>query len=153
MSHLLYQRRTAPYYVEPIVVGLEEIKATCRGQGNDHISNDSNHYNDDDDDDKGDGDDQETMIRYKPFLCAQDVIGAQSKSHAFVCSGVAKKSLYGCAESLWRPNLSSKELVQVCGKAFLSALERDCLSGYGAVLYLMEGGKGIQEIQLSCRND
>jgi 20S proteasome subunit beta 3 len=143
MSHLLYQRRTAPYYVEPIVVGLEEIKVTSRTPTNkDHVHHGHKEEND-----------QEVKCYYKPFLCAQDVIGAQSKSHAFVCSGVAKKSLYGCAESLWRPNLSPEELVQVCGKAFLSALERDCLSGYGAVLYLMEGGKGIQEIQLSCRND
>eukprot|EP00557_Chaetoceros_sp_GSL56_P000462 CAMPEP_0176487538 /NCGR_PEP_ID=MMETSP0200_2-20121128/6196_1 /TAXON_ID=947934 /ORGANISM="Chaetoceros sp., Strain GSL56" /LENGTH=298 /DNA_ID=CAMNT_0017884395 /DNA_START=50 /DNA_END=946 /DNA_ORIENTATION=- len=140
MSHLLYQRRNAPYYVESIVVGLEEIKTTSS--------------DDDDDNSNKDNTNKETSsIRYKPFLCAQDVIGAQSKSHAFVCSGVAKKSLYGCAESLWRPNLSPEELVQVCGKAFLSALERDCLSGYGAVLYLMEGGKGIQEIELTCRND
>lgn len=135
LSHLLYQRRNAPYYVESIVVGLaeEEEKEECAMDAN-----------------------QNGVVhkkRYKPFLCAQDVIGAQSRSHAFVCSGVAKKSLYGCAESLWRPHLSAEELVQVCGKAFLSALERDCLSGYGAVLYLMEGGKGIQKIELSCRND
>ena len=114
MSHVLYQRRQSPYYVEPLVVGL---------------------------------DDEEI-----PYLCSQDVIGAQSKSEAFVCAGVATKSIYGIAEALWRPGLSSGDLTRVCARAFLSALERDCLSGYGAVIYLMTK-EGIEEIELACRND
>jgi 20S proteasome subunit beta 3 len=114
-SHVLYSRRGSPYYVEPLIVGLDD----------DHL----------------------------PFLCAQDVIGAQSKSQAFVCAGVATKSMYGIAEALWRPNLAPEELVQVCGKAFLSALERDCLSGYGAVIYLITKDGRVQEIELACRND
>mmetsp|Transcript_27428 Transcript_27428/g.41528 ORF Transcript_27428/g.41528 Transcript_27428/m.41528 type:complete len:265 (-) Transcript_27428:343-1137(-) len=88
----------------------------------------------------------------QPFLCALDVIGAQARSNEFVSVGVASKSMYGTAEALWRPGLSPKELVQVCGKAFLSALERDCLSGYGAVLYLITKD-GIEQIELACRND
>jgi 20S proteasome subunit beta 3 len=115
-SHVLYSRRASPYYVEPLVVGMDE-----------HTQ--------------------------EPFLCAQDVIGAQSLSKAFVCAGVATMSMYGIAEALWRPNLDPEELVQVCGKAFLSALERDCLSGYGAILYLMTKDGMIQEIELVCRND
>lgn len=115
-SHILYNRRASPYYVEPLVVGVDE-------------------------------DTQE------PFLCAHDVIGARSQSKAFVCAGVATMSMYGIAEALWRPNLDAEELVQVCGKAFLSALERDCLSGYGAILYLMTKDGMIQEIELVCRND
>mmetsp|Transcript_31102 Transcript_31102/g.45949 ORF Transcript_31102/g.45949 Transcript_31102/m.45949 type:complete len:237 (-) Transcript_31102:807-1517(-) len=88
----------------------------------------------------------------QPFLCALDVIGAQARSNEFVSVGVASKSMYGTAEALWRPGLSPEELVQVCGKAFLSALERDCLSGYGAVLYLITK-EGIEQIELACRND
>ena len=132
LSHLLYTRRNGPYYVEPIVAGLEEVAEH-------HL--------------EGINCQVKTYKTYKPFLCAQDLIGAQSKSSAFVCSGAASKSLYGCAEALWRPNLKPEELLHICGRAFLSALERDCLSGYGAVLYLMEGGKGIQEYDLACRND
>jgi 20S proteasome subunit beta 3 len=114
-SHVLYNRRGSPYYVQPLVVGLDDAQ--------------------------------------NPFLCAQDVIGSQSKSDAFVCAGVATKSMYGIAEALWRPQLEPEELVQVCGKAFLSALERDCLSGYGAIVYLMTKDGGIEEIELACRND
>ena len=54
---------------------------------------------------------------------------------------------------MWRPDLQPDELVQVLGRAFLSAMERDCLSGYGSVIYLMVGGKGIEEIELAARND
>lgn len=88
-----------------------------------------------------------------PFLCSFDMIGAQSKSDAFVCAGVATKSIFGIAEALWRPNLNKEELVQVCGKAFLSALERDCLSGYGAVIYLMSKDGEVEQIDLVARND
>lgn len=115
ISHILYARRQAPYYVEPLLVGLD----TKEG---------------------------------KPFLCSYDLIGAQSRSEAFCVAGVASKSLYGTAEALWRPGLSSEDLAQVCGKAFLSALERDCLSGYGAIVYLITRD-GVTEYDLACRND
>ena len=48
------------------------------------------------------------------------------------------------------------------GRAFVSALERDILSGYGAVVYLIQGVQGedgtendvrIIEYVLACRND
>jgi 20S proteasome subunit beta 3 len=88
----------------------------------------------------------------KPFLCAMDMIGAQSLSKSFVCSGAASKSLYGTAEAFWKPDLEPEELVQACGKAFQSALERDCLSGYGTLVYLITKD-GIVEYDLASRND
>ncbi|KAL3922051.1 MAG: hypothetical protein SGILL_002416 [Bacillariaceae sp.] len=88
----------------------------------------------------------------RPFLCAMDMIGAQSFSTSFICAGAASKSLYGTAEALWKPKLEAKELVEVCGKAFQSALERDCLSGYGILVYLITGD-GILEFDLAARND
>jgi len=154
LSHLLYSRRKGPYYVEPIVAGLEKIIVdTEDGKGDD--DNDTNETEELTGNDIGTGRIKERghEIKYVPFLCAQDLIGAQSKSSSFVCSGAASKSLYGTAEAMWSPGLKPDELVQVCGRAFLSALERDCLSGYGAVIYLMVAGKGIEEYDLSCRND
>jgi 20S proteasome subunit beta 3 len=56
----------------------------------------------------------------KPFLCAMDMIGAQSFSKSFICSGAASTSLYGTAEALWRPDMKPKELLECCGKAFQS---------------------------------
>lgn len=150
LSHLLYRRRNGPYYIEPIIAGLEEIildKSGEDGQNRIGISNVELERKI-----ENASIDHISTI-YKPFLCAQDLIGAQSKSTSFVCSGAASKSLYGTAEAMWRPNLQPEELVQVLGKAFLSALERNCLSGYGAVLYLMVAGQGIEEIHLASRND
>jgi 20S proteasome subunit beta 3 len=88
----------------------------------------------------------------RPFLCALDCIGAKSSSEAFVCGGAASNSLYGTAEALWKPDLEPEELAHVCGKAFQSALERDCLSGYGSVVYLITKD-GIIEYDLASRND
>lgn len=88
----------------------------------------------------------------KPFLCAMDMIGAKSFSKSFICSGAASTSLYGTAEALWRPNMEPKELLECCGKAFQSAIERDCLSGYGILIYLITKD-GIAEYDLASRND
>ena len=98
------------------------------------------------------GDDDDEGEHLVPFLCGMDSIGAQSLSDSFVCSGAASSSLYGTAEALWRPNLEPDELVEACGKAFQSALERDCLSGYGVLVYLITKD-GIVEHDLASRND
>jgi 20S proteasome subunit beta 3 len=92
------------------------------------------------------------QVLYRPFLCSMDMIGATSESKSFVCAGAASKSLFGTAEALWEPNMDSKRLMEVCGKAFLSALERDCFSGYGAIVYLITKD-GIIEYDLAGRND
>ena len=128
---MLYNKRSSPYFVEPVVVGLERIPTTSseKEEENDNVG-----------------------YGYAPFLSSYDVIGASSTSKAFVCAGVASESLYGTAEAAWKPNLPSDQLAQVCGKAFLSALERDCLSGYGATVYLLTPDR-VVEIDLDCRND
>lgn len=88
----------------------------------------------------------------RPYLCSMDCIGAQSVSESFVCSGAATQSLYGTAEALWKPDLPPDELLSVIAKAFTSALERDCLSGYGAVIYLITHD-AVTEYDLASRND
>ncbi|KAL7516231.1 hypothetical protein ACHAWX_002322 [Stephanocyclus meneghinianus] len=192
MSHLLYRRRNSPYYVEPVVVGLESVAVPIPPLDNSSdmrtVANASIVE-----------DDQNSQIAYlrrlqtiaesegtqqiprsfglfstptkctafktirRPYLCSTDMLGARSTSSTFVCSGVASRSLHGTAEALWRPNLDAQELVQICGKAFVSALERDCLSGYGAVVYLIQSREDkegdadddvvITEYVLACRND
>jgi len=178
MSHLLYNRRNAPYYVEPVVVGLETVRVPVpiessslnfgyrspkelqlRIDGTTSINSQLIPS-------QREGEITEQTTAYKtrqqPYLCGTDMLGAQSTSHSFVCSGVASRSLHGTAEALWRPNLAAEELVEVCGRAFVSALERDCFSGYGAVVYLIVGGDiedsneddvKIIEYVLACRND
>jgi 20S proteasome subunit beta 3 len=142
-SHVLYGRRQAPYYVEPLVIGLQPESIVSKGVASE--------------------DDQDVQtskssisslpqVLYRPFLCSMDMIGATSESKSFVCAGAASKSLFGTAEALWEPNMDRERLIEVCGKAFLSALERDCFSGYGAIVYLITKD-GIVEYDLAGRND
>lgn len=95
---------------------------------------------------------RESSQTCKPFLCAMDMIGAKSTSQSFVCSGAASESLYGTAEALWKPEMEPSQLLKACGVAFQSALERDCLSGYGSLVYLITKD-GITEYDLAHRND
>lgn len=144
-SHVLYQRRQAAYYVEPLVVGLSELPEE---NSSDNRQSDIMVENNENDDRSR----TNCKMRYQPYLCSLDVIGAKSLSDAFVCAGAASNSIFGTAEALWKPGLKREELVNVCAKAFLSALERDCLSGYGAVLYLISRD-GIEQYDLANRND
>jgi len=145
-SRLLYNRKQAPYYVEPMIVGLEP------------------YYNE-----------KSQTIAYRPYLGTMDLLGSlqeqpllsSSSSSSqdedddqdynnratFCCLGTAVPSLYGAAQAFWRPNLEAPELARTAARAFLAACERDCLSGYGARLYLITPEQGIQVMDISTRND
>jgi 20S proteasome subunit beta 3 len=153
-SHVLYGRKQAPYYVEPLVIGLQPEPIINKGA----IASDrTGSINQDVEDDQDAPNSKSTIsslpqILYRPFLCSMDMIGATSESKSFVCAGAASKSLFGTAEALWEPDMDRERLIEVCGKAFLSALERDCFSGYGAIVYLITKD-GIVEYDLAGRND
>ena len=181
VSHLLYRRRSAPYYVEPVVVGLESVRVpVVASEGSElmlqadtsgglQLQSIIQASSLDTDQEVIPLQNERNVVKqelYKttrrPYLCGTDMLGAKSTSQSFVCSGVASRSLHGTAEALWRPDLEGDELVEVCGRAFVSALERDCLSGYGAVVYLIQAVKSeddgredvrILEYVLACRND
>mmetsp|Transcript_19676 Transcript_19676/g.39134 ORF Transcript_19676/g.39134 Transcript_19676/m.39134 type:complete len:280 (-) Transcript_19676:244-1083(-) len=121
-SNVLYSRRSSPFYAEPLIVGLEEPPPGRSGKG------------------------------FRAFLCSQDVLGAQMIVDDFVCCGAASTSLYGAAQDAWRPGMGAEELARVCGRAFMAAIERDCLSGYGAVVYVMTEEQIIAN-ELQFRND
>ena len=141
-SHLLYRRRQSPYFVEPVVVGLttrrrrRKTTTTTTTKSSDSPSSDSSN-----------------VEYYEPFLCSMDLLGAKSYSNTFVVGGAASQSLYGTAQALYRPNLEPNDLVQICGKAFQSALERDCLSGYGILVLLLTKDGQITEYDIASRND
>ena len=182
-SHILYRRRRAPYYVEPVVIGLkpdgweEQVDDVSDDTTSSMLPTPTIH---DKDHPSTNGDSailqelnthrhptvsdspltpppnrqpgRQGRLRYRPYVCGMDMIGARSESDAFCSAGTASKSLYGTAEALWEPNLSPDQLVAVCTNAFLSALERDCLSGYGATVYLLTPD-GITEYDVSGRSD
>lgn len=146
--HLLYQRKNSPYYVEPMIVGLEICFVS---------------------DDNG-----KMRLEHRPYLCSMDMLGSMQElpsssstgeysadttstttaaAAAFCCMGAAATSLYGTAQAFWKPNLEATELAQVCTRAFLAALERDSLSGYGARLYMITPQDGITIQDVLTRND
>jgi 20S proteasome subunit beta 3 len=139
-SHVLYNRKKSPYYVTPLVVGLDPTPRRRSLQRNS------------DDDSDPTTELSAGTFDFESYLCGMDCIGARSESRSFVCSGAAKQSLYGTCEALWRPDMNPDELLAVCSKAFFSALERDCLSGYGAIVYLITPD-GIEEFDIMGRTD
>ncbi|BAM79684.1 20S core proteasome subunit beta 3 [Cyanidioschyzon merolae strain 10D] len=114
VSALLYERRFAPYFVEPVIVGLS-----------------------------GDN---------KPYCCSMDLLGTPMETDEFVAAGTCAESLYGTGETFWRPGLDPEDLFEVTAQCMLAALDRDCLSGWGAVVYVLHS-EGVTVRELKARMD
>lgn len=115
ISSSLYERRFGPWFVSPIVAGL----------------------------------DSKTN---KPFICGFDSIGCIDYSHDFIVSGTASDQLYGMCESLYEPNLEPEELFETISQALLNGVDRDALSGWGAVVYIITKDKVTKRV-LKTRQD
>lgn len=100
VSSTLYEKRFGPYFVGPIVAGL----------------------------------DSKTN---KPFICGFDLIGCIDFAKDFIVSGTASDQLYGMCESLFEPNLEPEDLFETISQSLLNAVDRDALSGWGAVVYIV----------------
>jgi len=55
----------------------------------------------------------------------------------FVVGGTCTEQLYGMCESLYEPNLGPEELFETVSQALVNAFDRDAISGWGAVVYIM----------------
>ena len=86
------------------------------------------------------------------YLCNTDLIGAPCEPQDYVVGGTASDSLHGMCEALWQPDLGPEELFEVAAQAMLSAVDRDCLSGYGATAYIVTKDKVTKRV-LSGRKD
>ncbi|EMG47552.1 PUP3 Proteasome subunit beta type-3 [Candida maltosa Xu316] len=115
ISSSLYERRFGPWFVSPIVAGLNSKTN-------------------------------------KPFVCGFDSIGCIDFSHDFIVSGTASDQLYGMCESLYEPDLGPEELFETISQALLNAVDRDALSGWGAVVYILTKDKVIKRV-LKTRQD
>eukprot|EP00933_Yihiella_yeosuensis_P041586 TRINITY_DN3598_c0_g4_i1.p1 TRINITY_DN3598_c0_g4~~TRINITY_DN3598_c0_g4_i1.p1 ORF type:complete len:207 (-),score=33.30 TRINITY_DN3598_c0_g4_i1:146-766(-) len=73
----------------------------------------------------------------KPFMCAFDFIGAMSQAEDFVVSGTSSEQLFGVCESFWRPGMNKDELFETVSQCILSAVDRDCLAGWGATVTII----------------
>lgn len=115
VSSSLYERRFGPYFVGPIVAGLESKTN-------------------------------------KPFVCGFDLIGCIDFAKDFIVSGTATDQLYGMCESLYEPNLEPEDLFETISQALLNAVDRDALSGWGAVVYIVTKDKVVKRV-LKTRQD
>nr|WCZ58609.1 20S proteasome subunit beta type-3 [Andalucia godoyi] len=105
VSSMLYEHRFGPYFVEPVIAGLDE-------NGN-------------------------------PYLSGTDLIGAIVHTDDFVVAGTAAESLFGMCESVWRPGLGPEDLFETVSQALTAAVDRDCLSGWGAEVKIVTKDKVI----------
>lgn len=82
----------------------------------------------------------------------KDILGAPVEVDDFVVAGTSAQSLYGTCEAFFRAGMEREELFRTASRCLLSALERDCLSGYGAVVHLITD-EGIETRELKTRMD
>ncbi|EPZ36546.1 proteasome-domain-containing protein [Rozella allomycis CSF55] len=88
----------------------------------------------------------------EPFICSMDVIGCINFAKDFVVGGTCGPNLYGMCESLYEPDLEPEELFEIVSQALVNAVDRDALSGWGAVVYIITADKVITRT-LKCRQD
>lgn len=115
VSSTLYEKRFGPYFIGPVVAGINSITE-------------------------------------KPFICGFDLIGCIDFAKDFIVSGTASDQLFGMCESLYEPDLAPEDLFETISQALLNACDRDALSGWGAVVYVITKDKVVKRY-LKSRQD
>lgn len=115
VSSTLYEKRFGPYFIGPVVTGINSITG-------------------------------------KPFICGFDLIGCIDFAKDFIVSGTASDQLFGMCESLYEPDLEPEDLFETISQALLNACDRDALSGWGAVVYVVTKDKVVKRY-LKSRQD
>jgi len=113
VSSLLYEKRFGPYFVEPLIAGLDRII------------------------------EENGEISYKPFITAMDLIGADVVTEDFVVGGTSSQELYGVCEAMFKPNREPEDLFETISQCLLAAVDRDCLAGWGAIVHVITPDKVI----------
>jgi hypothetical protein len=74
---------------------------------------------------------------FEPYVCSMDLIGCINEPEDFVVAGTCTEQLYGVCEALWEPDLEPDDLFEIISQALTNALDRDPISGWGAVVHVM----------------
>lgn len=90
--------------------------------------------------------------KIEPYICAMDLIGAPVFTDDFVVGGTCNEQLYGVCEALFRPNLEPEDLFETISQCLLAAVDRDCLSGWGAIVHVITK-EGVLTRELKSRKD
>lgn len=88
----------------------------------------------------------------EPFLSAMDLIGAPVMTKDFVVSGTCTNNLFGMCESMYRPDMEPDDLFETISQCLLASVDRDCMSGWGAVVHIITPD-GIVSKKLKSRSD
>ena len=94
----LYEHRFGPFFVSPIVVGLQNGKT---------------------------------------IIMTYDSIGTQTGTENFAVGGTAADNFYALCESYYHDGISPTEMEDILGNIIVSGLDRDILSGWGAIVYVL----------------
>ncbi|RYG64397.1 hypothetical protein EON64_14075 [archaeon] len=85
-------------------------------------------------------------------MSGMDLIGAPVFTTDFVVSGTCTPNLHGTCEALFRPDLPPDELFEVLSQCLLASIDRDALSGWGAVVHILTP-EGVITRKLKTRQD
>lgn len=129
-----YQHRFGPYFVEPVIAGLNKVRLVL-------ITDSQNG---------------------EPFVDAMDTIGAGLFAPKFAVSATCSESLLGTCEALqvlvvsmmcsYKDDMEPDELFEVISQCLLSSVDRDAYSGWGAEVYIITPEQIIQR-RLKARMD
>lgn len=81
------------------------------------------------------------------------MIGAQVFARDFVLAGTCTENMYGMCESLWRPELSADELFETISQCLMASVDRDAMSGWGAVVHVLKADGELVTRKLKMRQD
>jgi len=124
LSTMLYEKRFGPFFVEPVVCGLEDRKDEKTGE----------------------------IVKDVPYLCAMDLLGAPVTTEDFVVAGTSSEELFGTCEAFYRPNMEPDDLFETISQSLLAAVDRDCLAGWGAIVHVLTPD-GVTTRELKSRKD
>ncbi|KII67431.1 Proteasome subunit beta type-3 [Thelohanellus kitauei] len=80
------------------------------------------------------------------FLSSCDLIGGSEILEDFAVVGTAKNQILGMCECLFEPDMDRDRLFETASQCMLNGLDRDAMSGWGVVLYLVEKGKVTKSV-------
>jgi len=115
VSTLLYAKRFGPYFIEPVIAGIDEKTN-------------------------------------EPFISSMDLIGATLDTNDYAVTGTTPGNLNGMCESLYKPDMNPDELFETLAQALLCSVDRDAISGWGGVVYIITD-KGVTVKELKGRMD
>jgi len=128
VSSLLYERRFGPYFMEPVVAGLEEVAVPAAAAG------------------------AAPTTEYRPFLCGMDLLGAPVYTDNFMVAGTTSDQLHGVCEAMFRPDMAPEDLFETLSQVLLAAMDRDSLAGWGGVVHVITP-EGVTTRELKARAD